>query len=202
MMHIFLHFPEGVTVTCGKKEMQIDVEKKVLNGFKSSYLRLTERACRAQENETHFSLVAPLMSCGTVSRHTNDAVVYSNKVEEQEIGFEGMVSRMPELTIPFSCFYTKEGVTSTFGIIPRKVRFMESFPRTCFYCPSWSWDDWCLLLHPLPTVFLAFKSAGSGLPCSFLTNQQWVNPESFKEDWYGLLMPFVHLTVASLVSGF
>jgi len=113
---------DGVTVTCGKKEMQIDVEKKVLNGFKSSYLRLTDRACRAQENETHFSLVAPLMSCGTVSSHTNDAVVYSNKVEEQEVGVEGMVSRMPELTIPFSCFYTKEGVTSTFGIIPRKLK--------------------------------------------------------------------------------
>ena len=135
MIDIFYTFPDGVTVTCGKKEMQIDVEKKVLNGFKSSYLRLTDRACRAQENETHFSLVAPLMSCGTVSSHTNDAVVYSNKVEEQEVGVEGMVSRMPELTIPFSCFYTKEGVTSTFGIIPRKVRFMESFREHLFLSP-------------------------------------------------------------------
>ncbi|KAJ7380108.1 hypothetical protein OS493_010819 [Desmophyllum pertusum] len=29
---------------------------------------------------------------------------------------------MPELSIPFSCYYTKEGVTSTYGLIPRKVR--------------------------------------------------------------------------------
>lgn len=113
---------EGVTITCRKNEMQIDVEQKLLNGFKSSYLRLVDRTCRAQENETHFSLIAPLMGCGTVSSHTDDAVVYSNNVEEQEIGYEGMISRMPELTIPFSCYYTKEGVTSTFGIIPRKLK--------------------------------------------------------------------------------
>ena len=112
--------------------MQIDVEQKILNGIKSSYLRLVDRTCRAQENETHFSLIAPLMGCGTVSSHTNDAVVYSNKVEEQEIGYEGMISRMPELTIPFSCYYTKEGVTSTFGIIPRKVSF-NNMSQTYFF---------------------------------------------------------------------
>jgi len=62
------------------------------------------------------------MGCGTVSSHTDDAVVYSNSVEKEEVEYEGMITRMPELTIPFSCYYTKEGVTSTYGIIPRKLK--------------------------------------------------------------------------------
>ena len=101
--------------------MQIDVERGVLNGFKPINLRLDNRSCIATANETHFSLVAPLMGCGTVTSHTNEAVVYSNHVEEDEVDFEGVITRVPELSIPFSCYYTKEGVTSTFGIIPRKV---------------------------------------------------------------------------------
>lgn len=113
---------EGVTITCRKKEMQIDVERGLLNGFKSLYLNLNDPSCNGQDNETHFSLVAPLMGCGTVSSHTDDAVVYSNSVTEIDVEYEGVISRMPELRIPFSCYYTKEGVTSTFGIIPRKVK--------------------------------------------------------------------------------
>lgn len=101
--------------------MQIDVEREVLNGFKPVDLRLDNRSCIATANGTHFSLVAPLMGCGTVSSHTDEAVVYSNTVQEDEVDFEGVITRMPELSIPFSCYYTKEGVTSTFGIIPRKV---------------------------------------------------------------------------------
>lgn len=108
-------------MSCRKNEMQIDVEKGILNGFKPIYLRLNNKSCIATGNETHFSLVAPLVGCGTVSSHTGEAVVYSNQIEEEEVEIEGVISRMPELTIPFSCYYTKEGVTSTYGIIPRKV---------------------------------------------------------------------------------
>ena len=100
--------------------MQIDVERGVLNGFKSVFLRLIDGSCVAEGNDTHFTLVAPLMSCGTFSQHTEDSVVYSNEVQEEEV-FESIITRMPELSIPFSCFYTKEGVTSTFGLIPSKV---------------------------------------------------------------------------------
>ena len=110
-----------MTITCRKTEIQIDVEREVLNGFKPIHLRLNNRSCIATGNETHFSLVAPLMGCGTGSSHTNEAVVYSNNVQEDEVNPEGVITRMPELLIPFSCYYTKEGVTSTFGIIPRKV---------------------------------------------------------------------------------
>lgn len=101
--------------------MQIDVERRVLNGFKPFYIHLNNQSCIATANETHFSLVAPLVGCGTVSSHTGEAVVYSNHVEEDEVELEGVVTRMPELSIPFSCYYTKEGVTSTYGLIPRKV---------------------------------------------------------------------------------
>ena len=107
--------------------MQIDVERGLLNGFKSLYLNLNDPSCKGQDNETHFSLVAPLMGCGTVSSHTDDAVVYSNSVTEIDVEYEGVISRMPELRIPFSCYYTKEGVTSTFGIIPRKVKSQYLF---------------------------------------------------------------------------
>lgn len=114
--------------------MQIDVERGVLNGFKPIHLRLNNRSCIATANETHFSLVAPLMGCGTDSSHTNEAVVYSNNVQEDEVDSEGVITRMPELLIPFSCYYTKEGVTSTFGIIPRKVRNVFVSKRATVGC--------------------------------------------------------------------
>lgn len=99
--------------------MYIDLDKKVLNGYKASELSLTNTSCRAASNKTHFVLMSPLVGCGTVAQFTKEAVVYSNIVKEYRKN--NMITRIQDIKIPFSCFYTKEGVTSTFGLLPTRV---------------------------------------------------------------------------------
>lgn len=103
--------------------MYIDLKKNVLVGYSELDLTLSNSSCRATSNQTHYTLKAPLMGCGTVAKFTNEAVVYSNLVKEYRR--KGMITRIQDIRIPFSCFYTKEGVTSTFGLLPTKVSLMR-----------------------------------------------------------------------------
>jgi hypothetical protein len=99
--------------------MYIDLEKNVVNGYSKLDLTLRNSSCKATSNETHYTLKAPLVGCGTEVKFTKEAVVYSNLVKEYRKN--GMITRIQDIRIPFSCFYTKEGVTSTFGLLPTKV---------------------------------------------------------------------------------
>lgn len=96
--------------------MRILIKTKLLEDMNANSLRLRDPSCHASSNGTHFLLVAPLMKCGTTVRHTSKAVIYSNAVLEKEA--EGMITRLSDLSVPFSCFYSKEGVTSTLGLLP------------------------------------------------------------------------------------
>lgn len=99
--------------------MYIDLDKKVLKGYDDVNLSLLNSSCRAFSNKTHYTLKASLVECGTVAQFTKEAVVYSNVVQEYRTG--DMITRLQDIKIPFSCFYTKAGVTSTFGLLPSKV---------------------------------------------------------------------------------
>ncbi|KAK3750401.1 hypothetical protein QZH41_005560 [Actinostola sp. cb2023] len=110
----------GATVQCQKDVMYIDLDRKSLIGYSAVDLSLQNTSCRATSNETHYSLKAPLVGCGTEIKFTPEAVVYTNMVKEYRSA-DGMITRIQDIRIPFSCFYTKEGVTSTFGVLPTKV---------------------------------------------------------------------------------
>ncbi|XP_032218332.1 uncharacterized protein LOC116601533 isoform X2 [Nematostella vectensis] len=114
-------FAPGATVRCLKNEMYIELERKVLDGYSVKDLSLADPSCRAVSNGTHYSFKAPLVGCGTKSKFAKDAVVYSNVVKEFR-GADNMITRVQDVNIPFSCFYTSEGVTSTFGLLPMKIR--------------------------------------------------------------------------------
>jgi len=91
------------------------------------HLRLLDTTCKATETSAHFSLTTPLTGCNTTRRHTPTAIVYSNTVLEIPVAAEDVVTRVREIEIQFSCFYSKYGVVSSVGWKPsnRKLLFSD-----------------------------------------------------------------------------
>ena len=104
----------GVDVQCSSNNMTIVIPKSLLPGFHREHLGLLGSKCKAEETSTHFSLTTPLTGCNTTRRYTPTAVVYSNTVLEIPEAAENVVTRVREIEIQFSCFYSKYGVVSSF----------------------------------------------------------------------------------------
>ena len=145
--NLFFKAP-GVAVKCISENMTIIIPKSVLRGIDREHLRLLDTTCKATETSTHFSLTTPLTGCKTTRRHTPTAVVYSNAVLEIPVNYDDVVTRVREVEIPFSCFYSKNGMVSTVSWKPsnRKLVFsdqgqgnftlsLEMFPDNRFVSP-------------------------------------------------------------------
>ena len=68
-----------------------------------------------------------MTGCNTTRRETASAIVYSNTVLEIPVATEDVVTRVREIEIQFSCFYSKYGVVSSVGWKPsnRKLVFSD-----------------------------------------------------------------------------
>ena len=141
----------SVNVQCESENMSITIPKSLLLGVDSEHLRLLDTSCKATENGTHFSLTTPLTGCNTTSRHTTTAIVYSNAVLEMPVAVENVVTRVGNLEIQFSCFYTKYGVVSSvvWEASNRKLVFnnegnltlaLDMFPDKTFASPYTKMD--------------------------------------------------------------
>ncbi|XP_078354329.1 pancreatic secretory granule membrane major glycoprotein GP2-like isoform X3 [Oculina patagonica] len=116
----------GVKVTCGKDEMNISIPKNLLHGLDREHLRLTDVNCGATETSTHFILHTRLTECHTTSRHTKDFVCYMNKVEEIPVEHHQIITRVREVEIPFSCYYSNMGVVSAVGLEVKSKKIIFS----------------------------------------------------------------------------
>jgi len=107
--------------------MSIIIPKSLLRGMDCEHLRLLHTTCKATKTSTHFSLTTPLTGCNTTSRVSPRAVVYSNAVLEIPVAAKDVVTRVREIEINFSCFYSKYGVVSSVGFKPsdRKLVFSD-----------------------------------------------------------------------------
>ncbi|XP_078377377.1 uncharacterized protein LOC144660589 isoform X2 [Oculina patagonica] len=117
----------GVDVQCNNENMTIIIPKSFLRGIDREHLRLLDTTCKAEETSAHFSLATPLTGCNTTRRYTPTAIVYSNTVLEIPVAAEDVVTRVREIEIQFSCFYSKYGVVSSVGWKPsnRKLVFSD-----------------------------------------------------------------------------
>lgn len=115
----------AINVTCGQNRMSITIPKVLLPGIDQEHLRLSNLSCGATEAETSFTLLTELTACHTKSKHNKHFVVYSNKVEEIPIGPNQIITRVREVEIPFSCYYSNTGVVSAVGlkVESRKIIF-------------------------------------------------------------------------------
>ncbi|KAL9968058.1 hypothetical protein ACROYT_G026384 [Oculina patagonica] len=117
------HAP-GVDVQCNRDNMTIIIPKSLLRGTDREHLRLLDTTCKAEETSSHFFLTTPLTGCNTTRRHTPTAIVYSNTVLQIPVAAENVVTRVREIEIKFSCFYSKYGVVSSVGWKPKDSRVL------------------------------------------------------------------------------
>ena len=118
---------KGVIVNCLQNKMSITIPKTILKGMDREHIRLLKPKCGATETSSHFTLRTPLTGCGTTRRHTKSAVVYSNKVLEIPLKSSDIVTRIREIEIPFSCYYSNSRTATAVGMRPenRKLVFSE-----------------------------------------------------------------------------
>ena len=118
---------KGVIVNCLQNKMSITIPKTILKGMDREHIRLLKPKCGATETSSHFILRTPLTGCGTTRRHTKSAVVYSNKVLEIPLKSSDIVTRIREIEIPFSCYYSNSRTATAVGMRPqnRKLVFSE-----------------------------------------------------------------------------
>lgn len=107
--------------------MSIIIPKPILKGMDREHLRLLDPSCRATETPTHFNLKTPLTGCNSTRRYIKSAIVYSNKVLEIPLKNTDIITRVREIEIPFSCYYSNYGVATAVGVKPenRKLVFRE-----------------------------------------------------------------------------
>ena len=110
---------------CNSQNMTITIPKSLLRGMDRDHVRLLDTTCKATKTSAHFVLTTPLTGCNTTSRHTPTTIVYSNAVLEIPVKAADVVTRVREIKIQFSCYYSKYGVVSSVGWKPsnRKLVF-------------------------------------------------------------------------------
>lgn len=106
--------------------MDIRIPKSLLQGLDVDHLRLTDLNCGATETPTHFILHTKLTECQTKIRHTKDFVSYMNKVEEIPVALNQIITRVREVEIPFSCYYSNTGVVSAVGLEVKSKKIVFS----------------------------------------------------------------------------
>ena len=108
--------------------MSITIPKLILKGMDREHIRLLDPKCGATENATHFTLTTALTKCNTTRRHTKSTVVYSNTVLEIPLKQNDIITRVREIEIPFSCYYSNSRTATAVGMRPenRKLVFSEN----------------------------------------------------------------------------
>ena len=96
--------------------MWISIPKYILHGLDREHLRLNDLKCGAKETKTHFILHTKLTECQTLSRSTKHFVSYTNNVLEIPVAPHQIITRVREVEIPFTCYYSNAGVVSSVGL--------------------------------------------------------------------------------------
>jgi hypothetical protein len=97
-------------VRCNQNDMTVSLRKEFIPDFYLEDLGLLDAMCEfaRDANYTHFKLVIPLVSCGTVSHHTNTTILYTNVIQNKPIDENVVINRLPALEIPIRCSYPKK----------------------------------------------------------------------------------------------
>ena len=184
----------GVDVQCNRENMTIIIPKSLLRGLDREHLRLLDTTCKAEESSAHFSLTTPLTGCKTTHRHTPTAIVYSNKVLEISVAAEDVVTRVREIEIQFSCFYSKYGVVSSVGWKPsnRKLVFSDEgkgnftlslnmFPDKRFVSP-YTKDDFPVAVVLRKLLFFEVSVTSSDKKLSIIADRCYATPTQSKKN--------------------
>ena len=190
----FISSAPGVDVQCIRDNMTIIIPKSLLRGIDREHLRLLDATCKAEETSAHFSLTTPLASCNTTRRYTPTAIVYSNTVLEIPVAAENVVTRVREIEIQFSCFYSKYGVVSSVGWKPsnRKLVFSDEgkgnftlslnmFPDKRFVSP-YTKDDFPVAVVLRKVLFFEVSVTSSDKQLSIKADRCYATPTQDRQN--------------------
>ena len=176
--------------------MTITIPKSLLRGFDRQHLRLLDTTCKATVTSAYFSLTTPLTGCNTTSRHTPTAIVYSNAVLEIPVADEDVVTRVREIEIQFSCFYSKYGVVSSVGWKPsnRKLVFSDEgkgnftlslnmFPDKRFVSPYMN-DDFPVAVVLRKVLFFEVSVTSGDKQLSIIADRCYATPTQNQKNPY------------------
>ena len=117
---IFSLKASGVNVLCGDKTMTIFIPKTLLRGLDLKNLRLLDTKWKGKEGRTHLSVTTSLTGCKTTSRYTPTAIIYSNTLIIP-VATKSAVTRLHDIKVQFSCYYSMHGTVSSLGWTPIKT---------------------------------------------------------------------------------
>ena len=127
MTPLFIFFAaKGVIINCRQNDMSVTIPKSILKGMDREHVRLLDPKCGATETATHFILKTQLTGCNTTRRNTKSTIVYSNKVLEIPLKNLDITTRVREIEIPFSCYYSSYGVATAVGVKPENRKLVFS----------------------------------------------------------------------------
>jgi len=168
--------------------MTIIIPKSLLRGIDREHIRLLNTTCKAKDTGADFSLTTPLTGCNTTRRQTASAIVYSNTVLEIPVAAEDVITRVREMEIQFSCFYSKYGVVSSVGWKPsnRKLVFSEEgkgnftlsldmFPDKRFVSP-YTKDDFPVAVVLRKLLFFEISVISSDKQLSIIADRCFATP--------------------------
>ena len=168
--------------------MTIVIPKSLLRGIDREHLRLLNTTCKAKETSAYLSLTTPLTGCNTKRRQTPSAIVYSNTVLEIPVVSEDVITRVREIEIQFSCFYSKYGVVSSVGSKPsnRKLLFSDEgkgnftlslnmFPDKRFVSP-YTKDDFPVPVVLRKLLFFEVSVTSDDNQLSIIANRCYATP--------------------------
>ena len=168
--------------------MTITIPKSLLRDIDREHLRLLDTTCKATETNAYFSLTTPLTGCKTTSRNTPTTIVYSNAVLEIPVAAKDVITRVREIEIQFSCYYSKYGVVSSVGWKPnnRKLVFndegkgnftlsLNMFPDKRFVSPYMK-SDFPVAVVLRKRLFFEVSVASSDKQLSIIADRCYATP--------------------------
>ena len=174
--------------------MTITIPKSLLRGIDREHLRLLDTTCKAEETSVDFYLITPMTGCNTTRRQTASAIVYSNTVLEIPVAAEDVVTRVREIEIQFSCFYSKYGVVSSVGWKPsnKKLVFSDEgkgnftlslnmFPDKRFVSP-YTKDDFPVAVMLREHLFFEISVISSDKHLSVIADRCFATPTQDKKN--------------------
>lgn len=177
-----------VEVECNSNNMTITIPKSLLGGLDREHLRLLDTTCKATETSAYFSLTSPLDGCNTTRRQTPASIIYSNTVSEIPVVAKDLITRVREIQIKFSCFYSKYGVVSSVGWKPsnKKLLFSDEangnftlslnmFPDKRFVSPYMK-DDFPVALALRKLLFFEVSVTSSDKRLSIVADRCYATP--------------------------
>ncbi|XP_070543218.1 uncharacterized protein [Ptychodera flava] len=117
---------KGVTVTCAKTSMKIDINRSILGGMDENDLQLVDPECTGYSNVTHVTFETTHSACGTTFTETSHHIIYQNTVSNRFTD-EDVIRRLREVEIPFECVYSRKGrADASFVVDSEKLYLTET----------------------------------------------------------------------------